>query len=338
MLRDSRNKKWWNCLVVLACAGTTCVADDLACYDQCVPTRPASTPIAPASTQPTPVAAAPPAMFVNPTPSGEVVGASRSFGLPRLCFTLPRISIETPEISLRGPTRGRREAYMKIDDAHAPLATGSPHVYAPLIGGAGSGPAAAPASPTPAAAPAGDTCVQNSSLEVQQLTQQVAELQQIMHQLVQVQAAQMHVREIQPTQFAQPAQSPTSAIEAQYQQKLAEMERIQAEMDALRQEHVQVASIQSAAYAQAQSVAAATEPQQRQAVPVARPIPQPVLTEVPAPQPRATVDLSDTFGKFGTQGDWVSADEQPTEAENSHIRERSSGSIRSRISRLFSNE
>ncbi len=150
------------------------------------------------------VAARGPAMFAAPTPSGEVEGARNSYSLPSIELTLPKMSFGLPEFRIRGMGRGRREAQMRLDEGTAPMASGAPAIYGPLLGAglqqqtnvsrpASAAPASAPpAEPAAAAAPAG--CVdartlQQQSEEVRQLSMQVQQLQGLLLQLAEQQAA-----------------------------------------------------------------------------------------------------------------------------------------------------
>ena len=198
------------CLIGLA-ASTW--ANEFPCVDeQCLPgprPAPAAAAAAPADEdEEDPSAAAAvargPAMFAAPTPSGEVEGARNSYSLPSLELTLPKMSFGLPEFRIRGMGRGRREAQMRLDEGTAPMASGAPAIYGPLLGAglqqqatvprpASAAPASAPASePAAAAAPAG--CVDARSLreqseEVRQLSAQVQQLHGLLLQLAEQQKA-----------------------------------------------------------------------------------------------------------------------------------------------------
>ncbi len=88
----------------------------------------------PQADQPMYAAPAPPAMYVAPSPSGERVGETRSFGLPEITFTLPSLSFSTPGIRIQGFRRGVRDSHMRLDSAYAPQTAGQPAVYGQLMG------------------------------------------------------------------------------------------------------------------------------------------------------------------------------------------------------------
>lgn len=211
------------CLIGLA---TSTWANEFPCVDeQCLPRASKAAAAAPAAAAPAEdeeepsvaaAAARGPVMFAAPTPSGEVEGARNSYSLPSIELTLPKMSIGLPEFRIRGMGRGRREAQMRLDEGTAPMASGAPAIYGPLLGAglqqqsAVSRPAsAAPASTPPAepaaapaaAAPAG--CVdartlQQQSEEVRQLSVQVQQLQGLLLQLAEQKAAEQQEVSAEP--------------------------------------------------------------------------------------------------------------------------------------------
>ncbi len=203
------------CLIGFA---TSTWANEFPCVDdQCLPGTSKAAAAAPAAAAPAEEEEASragtavsrgPAMFAAPTPSGEVEGARNSYSLPSIELSLPKMSFGLPEFRIRGMGRGRREAQMRLDEGTAPMATGAPAIYGPLLGAgfqqraaassaapqkpADAAPATAPAEPA-AAAPAG--CVDARSLreqseEVRQLSMQVQQLQGLLLQLAKQKAAE----------------------------------------------------------------------------------------------------------------------------------------------------
>jgi hypothetical protein len=144
--------------------------------------------------EPATVAPGRPAVFTAPAPTGEILGARHSLGLPSLRISLPKMTFETPEFSWQGFSRGRREAQMQLDGATAPVSHQEPLLFGQLAGSAAAAPAqtrparTAPAETAPAnVAPAPCTpegCL--SSLQDPQrkrLEQQVMELQALVEHL-----------------------------------------------------------------------------------------------------------------------------------------------------------
>ena len=144
------------CLIGLA-ASTW--ANEFPCVDEhCLPgprAAPAAAAAAPTDEDEDSSAAAAvsrgPAMFAAPTPSGEVEGARNSYSLPSLELSIPKMSFGLPEFHIRGMGRGRREAQMRLDEGTAPLASGAPAIYGPLLGASLQQPATVtrPASAAP---------------------------------------------------------------------------------------------------------------------------------------------------------------------------------------------
>ena len=143
-----------------------------------------------------------PVNFTAPTPSGEVAGARRSFGLPSLHISLPKVSFETPEFKLNGWTQFRRDPHMVLDGGTAPMAQNNPVLFGQLAGATmqqSSQPrnSVAPSKgkddsqnqTAPSNPPCDSPCVTGEqSEEVRELAKQVQQLQGLLLQLAEQQA------------------------------------------------------------------------------------------------------------------------------------------------------